>query len=906
MQIMTRPIINPPKYLVGQFVYASRLCVFCAGTCVGVLSAAQDIAFLPDEVGDELLSPAQIEQKLSTFSVNVHGEVVEFAPVSRIGTSDSPIGLDIGAITRLPTLQSVSNDYVANTPTGIDPEAYIPKYQQSETDVVSHSEIDPPKKTNLVKRLYNRLFNDGVESVPKVKAHLYIDNSQNRSTDISQLQRVSRQAQKQEPFANIQSALEDMSAQSIADFRGSLARIRQTINTASQAVGYYEMDFSITKAGVGEVNVIIHQLGEPVRVDNRVLDVRGMGANDEAYLTLVDEALPKQGDVFHHGWYEATKQALVEASGEHGYFDGRWLDNSVEVILPDNIADVSLVYDTGTQYVFDEVVFFTLDPVTNSLTADPDKLPVKPELLKQLLTFNMGDAYNRSATRNLSNSLLATRYFNAVNSQIVLPNQGEQKAIGFENTSNLHALDNLAPDNQGETITLDDGSRAHVAPIEFETSQAISDKLALVAQKAEQLYQAPDDRLLITESNQQSKNILGKISDAVSNIAKLILPDESDDVLPRLGTDNKIQDLQGRKDPKAVYQDKKVPLYVFVMSDKPRDAELGVGWGSDSGTRFVGKFSHNLLDKKGTQAGLDVRLSGNEKGIETYLTRPISHPLNDKLKATLSYKEEDINQGVGNFALSTKTVEAGIGRYVLKEQGFNRTYSLRYRLDELSTKAPRQTWQDLPVQFLSGKPTQEALLAGFALNQITADNVGNPMRGYRQYYSLEAGIKGVLSDTNMAIAKAGVSGVYSFGDNSYGKNRAHQLVGSVHGGYIWADNFEAVPYKLRFFAGGDQSIRGYSYQSLSPLSDKGYLTGGQILAVGSAEYNYEVLKDVRLGVFADVGNAYDKQFKTPTKVGAGVGLRWASPVGQVRIDVATGIKEKNSPIKLHFFIGTPF
>lgn len=90
------------------------------------------------------------------------------------------------------------------------------------------------------------------------------------------------------------------------------------------------------------------------------------------------------------------------------------------------------------------------------------------------------------------------------------------------------------------------------------------------------------------------------------------------------------------------------------------------------------------------------------------------------------------------------------------------------------------------------------------------------------------------------------------------------------------------------------------------MSDKGYLTGGQTLAVATGEYNYEVLEGLRLGVFADVGNAYDKHFKNDTKIGAGVGVRWASPVGQVRLDIATGVNEPNNPVKIHFFIGMPF
>lgn len=856
-----------------------------------------------------LLSPEQIEQKLQAIDVNAWLDTSPQPPstISYINDGQSPIGLDVDAVTRLPTLQTLNNDVAqAQTPIDINPQAYIPEYQQGEMQPpVAPQSIDEPKQAGVIQKLYNRLFNDGVERVPMVKAHLYHapKSDSTNNANVSTLTKIDRKTSKQEPYANIRAALQDMTAQSVADFRGATPRIRQAINAAAKAVGYYEMDFSVSRAAAGEVNVVIHSLGKPVIVDNHVLEIRGEGADNLAYERLIKNIDLKQGDIFHHGDYETTKAAIDDVSGEEGYFDSKWLSNSVDVILPDNIADVSLVYDTGKQYAFDEVVFFTFDPVTKSLTTDPDKLPVKPELLKKLVTFNMGDAYNRTATRNLSNSLLATGYFNAVNTEVVLPSQTQEEGISFEQS--LETLEQTK-EQANEVVDLGDGVLADIAPLEFTTSQVVADKLALVAQKAEQLYNAPEDRLLITDDEQKSKNILGRISDAVSHIAKLILPDESSDALPKLEDGQAITSLSGRKTGQEVYQDKKVPLYVFVMSDKPRDAELGVGWGSDSGTRFITKFNHNLINKKGMQAGADIRWSENEKGIDTYITRPITHPLNDKLRGNLSYKEESVGQGVGNFALSAKTLETGLSRNRIKDNGYHRTYSLRYRLDELETHAPRETWKDLPVQFLNGKPTQEALLAGYAISKTVADNVVNPMRGYRQHYSLELGAKGVLTDANMAITKLGVSGVYSFGDNLYGKDRAHQLLGGINAGYIWTKDFDAVPYKLRFFAGGDQSIRGYSYQSLSPLSNKGYLTGGQALAAASGEYNYEVIKDVRLGVFADVGNAYDKQFKNDTKIGAGLGVRWASPVGQVRIDIAKGINEEKSPIKLHFFIGTPF
>lgn len=865
---------------------------------------AQNVAQQDQTVA--LLTPDEIEQKLSAVSLvstpNPDDVYSQDIPISRINQTQTPLGLDVNAITRLPTLESVvamTDDGIDDT---IDPNDYIPALEAPQNEPTPADEpVDIVAKPSPIQRLYRRLFHDGVEKLDRLKTHIYLspqnDQMPQKSTDLTQLQLLDKKARKQEPYANIIATLEENTAQSVADFRAAAPKLRQAVKDAGRAVGYYEMDFSLTKTTSGELNVIIHHLGEPVKVETQALEVRGDGVDDPAYQAVVQNAPLKQGDVFHHGRYEATKTALDQVSAESGYFDSRWLSNSVDVILPDNMADVSLVYDTGEQYVFDEVVFFTYDENSRTLTTDPNKLPIKPELLKKLMSFEMGDAYNRTAIRNLSNSLLATGYFNGVNTEMVLPERVAGGDIAFERTDT-----NQNNQADGQNIQLDEMS-VDISPIEFGTSQALSEKLALVTQKAERLYHAPDDRLLITDTTKKSKTILGRISDAVSTIAKAILPDESSDVLSE-----QIEPLtlSGRKTPQQVYQDKKVPLYVFVVADKPKDAQIGVGWGSDSGARLHTKFEHRLLNKSGMQAGIDVGLSQKNQSVNTYITKPMTHPLNDTLKASLSFENELVNQGVGNFGLTSKSLETGLSRNIIKDEGWHRTYSIRYHLDELETRAERAVWKDLPIQFLNGKPTQEALLVGYGMNKVVADNTLSPMQGYRQHYSLEAGLNGILTDTNMAILRAGVSGIYSFGDNAYGKNRAHQLIGGVQAGYLWADDFNAVPYKLRFFAGGDQSIRGYGYKSLSPLSDKGYLVGGQSLAVASGEYNYEVLEGLRLGVFADVGNAYDKDFSNATKIGAGVGVRWASPVGQVRIDVATGVKEQGNPIKIHFFVGMPF
>ncbi|WP_201508070.1 autotransporter assembly complex protein TamA [Psychrobacter proteolyticus] len=819
----------------------------------------------------------------------------------------------------------------------INPNDYLPDYQ-NDTQAVDQSieQANRPRprarnRGNIVTRLYNRLFNGGVAALPNVETAIYLEqvSAENAPDGKAQLIEADNDIQ---PMKNIKAALDDTSVQSVIDFTAALPRLRETAQNAAKAVGYYEVELRLTQPDRDTVNVVIEELGEPVLVDSRIIEIRGEGSEQEEFATLETDLPPQEGDIFNHRVYKSSKAALESLSNTYGYFDQYWLNKSVDIILPDNKADVSLVYNTGDRYEFDDVVFFTYDKETNTLTQDPDKLPVELSLLQQLYGFTPGDPFYRPAVTKFSNDLSATRYFNTVNVESILPpnDSSEASTLAFDNapTDSNGALDddinndgitdlnsdaglgasngfavrvdtisdsggessNTLIANSGETV-----NEADIAAIEFEADEATLDKLQAIRQKAERLSRLPNDRVL-DEKDQEADSLLGKISDSISNVAQKIFPDEK--IL--INDENFVPPtLAGRKTPQDVAESKKVPLYVFVYADKPRDAQVGLGYGTDTGVRATAKIDYNLLNRQGYQAGVETEVSRISKNVAVYASRPWKHPLNDKLDARLTYEEEVIDQGKGNFDLSTRTLKAALARNIRSDTGWNRSYSVRYRLDELETGVDGAKLDGLPIRFTSSSPKQQALLFGYGMNKTDTDSVTNPTRGMRQYYSIEAGADKALSDTDLAIVRAGISGIYSFGED-----KKHQVLGSANAGYIWADDFYDVPYKLRFFAGGDQSIRGYDYESLSPL-DKGYLTGGQVLAVGSAEYNYEFKPGFRGAFFTDVGNAYDKDFDTETKVGVGVGIRWASPVGMVRVDVAAGVTEESIPVRLHFFIGSP-
>lgn len=870
-----------------------------------------------------LAAPVILPDALATTPVTT--TIPDILPVSPIETLKAEATTDQDSPTNIATLDDKT---ILVNNQGIDPERYLPSYTGAETGeerpTFGNDTIE--KAPNVLQRAYSRLFNDGVPLPARLTPRIYLipqtqnsqagslealgvqDNTNTSAKDeevlVSLMQGLRWQTpivfgqeppqpvdMSQEPYKNIKLALSEITLDAVPSFSSALPRLTETVSDALQAVGYYQTKFHLINAGEGKIDVIIESLGEPVRLDVPIFEVRTPSDDKAIFGVLTDEVRAEEGKVLNHGRYRAIKDEVDARALEAGYFEGKWLSDSVDVLLPDNTAELSLVYDTGERYAFDEVVFFTFDGETGELTDDPAKLPVDLSLLQKLVAFDTNDPFERKKTAQLSADLMATRFFNSSNVEVVLPARqaiGDEVSVASPNTPVL--------DENGQTI-------ASIGALDFSASEDLLEKLSLVSAKANRLYNSPSDRVL-GDNKKQSRSLLGRVSDAISQIAEAILPDESGDN-PSLPEGAQIPVLAGRKTPEQVLADKKVPLYVFVMADKPKDAEIGLGWGSDTGVRLTTRFDNNLINKKGYQAGVQLSVSELDRMVNLYASRPLTHPLNDKLTGNLKYYEEDIRQS-NDAKLSARTLESTFARTKIKANGWNKSYFMRYRLDELDTNAPAHTWQDLPVQFNAGRPVQSAVLAGVSLHKTQADNLVSPTKGYRQHYSLEVGSDALFSDTNMLIAKAGLGGMMSFGDNAYGKKRAHQLIGRLDLGYLWADDFRRVPYKLRFFAGGDQSIRGYNYQSLSPVNQGGFLTGGQALAVGSLEYNYEVKDGLRVAMFGDVGGAYDEHFNPTTKIGAGVGLRFASPVGTVRIDIAKGIEKEHTPVRLHFLIGLPF
>ncbi|HAI58264.1 MAG TPA: hypothetical protein DCM32_00085 [Xanthomonadaceae bacterium] len=117
---------------------------------------------------------------------------------------------------------------------------------------------------------------------------------------------------------------------------------------------------------------------------------------------------------------------------------------------------------------------------------------------------------------------------------------------------------------------------------------------------------------------------------------------------------------------------------------------------------------------------------------------------------------------------------------------------------------------------------------------------------------------------------------------------------------------QAFPVSLRYFAGGDRSIRGYGYREVAPRF-AGEVIGGLHRAVASVEYQHYVVDDWGVALFVDAGDAFNSRRAFDLKVGAGIGARWRSPVGLVGVDLAQGLdREAGGGRRLHIGFGVGF
>lgn len=328
-------------------------------------------------------------------------------------------------------------------------------------------------------------------------------------------------------------------------------------------------------------------------------------------------------------------------------------------------------------------------------------------------------------------------------------------------------------------------------------------------------------------------------------------------------------------DMKEVNSGKTLPMKVSLAPQAQNKIETGLGYSTDVGARGTLKWNKPWVNSYGHSFDSSLSLSEPEQSMVFGYKIPLEDVLNEYYRVQYGMKYEN--------NLDTDSLEAStvVERHWQLTNGWHRTLSLRYLHEDFTQGA-----QDDDIKMI---------IPGISFTKTKSS--GGPMPRSASKYSVtfEVSDDSIVSRTRMYRVQSRTAWIDSFSSNHRGIARIDLSANIV-------DNIYDVPPSIRFFAGGDNSIRGYDYESISPTDETGALVGAKFMATSSLEYQYRVKGDWWLATFVDAGDAWSS---TPeTNVGTGFGVRWASPVGPIRFDLAWGLsQDSGDQFRIHFALG---
>lgn len=327
----------------------------------------------------------------------------------------------------------------------------------------------------------------------------------------------------------------------------------------------------------------------------------------------------------------------------------------------------------------------------------------------------------------------------------------------------------------------------------------------------------------------------------------------------------------------SVAEQQRIPVSVQLQTRKPRSMGLGLGFSTDVGPRGRANWTRHWANPQGHSYGAEMELSAPRQNVGLWYDVPGDPPLTDKLRYAGGYQFQEL---ADRDSLS-RLLTFGPEWHSKLDSGWQRVISLK--------------WQHEQYELGDDSGLSTLLMPGISYAYLHSDNQVDPSHGYRLQFDLSAAKRGVLSDADVLHGNVLLKGLTTLADK-------HRLLGRVQFGGTESGGFSSVPPSLRFFAGGDQSVRGYDYQSLSPQNSQGDKIGGRYLFATSAEYQYSVAERWRVATFVDQGNTFNSLDFPSLKSAVGIGLRWVSPVGPLRLDLAHPLDSEGG-VRVHFSMG---
>lgn len=315
----------------------------------------------------------------------------------------------------------------------------------------------------------------------------------------------------------------------------------------------------------------------------------------------------------------------------------------------------------------------------------------------------------------------------------------------------------------------------------------------------------------------------------------------------------------------------KVDVKVDLKPVKPWRVSAGLGIDTNAGPRLSLAAENRRLNERGDRVGADLSLSPKVKQLQLRHRRPLKNPTREYRQIQFGATQERTDSS------SSTGYSLGWSRIKSLDSGWIRTLGVSYQRensliagDEISSQLmlPSMSWQK------THKRGDRRIHSGWRLG-----------------VDFSFAVRNLLSDISLAQTEAEAKHIMSLGPGRF--------ISRVQAGATWVEEFAEVPASIRYFAGGDNSVRGYDFESLGPTNAEGRAIGGRNLLVGSLEYDIPIVGNWDVALFVDAGDAFNDE--PDFKQSYGAGIRWHSMVGTIRLDVAFPVQGDGA--RLHIFMG---
>jgi translocation and assembly module TamA len=318
-----------------------------------------------------------------------------------------------------------------------------------------------------------------------------------------------------------------------------------------------------------------------------------------------------------------------------------------------------------------------------------------------------------------------------------------------------------------------------------------------------------------------------------------------------------------------------IPIEIVLTGAARRLISYGIGYSTDTGPRIRFGRNNRRFNDRGHQFGVNAQLSPVVSEVTANYRFPYGDPRTEWINFDAGIKSEDTDSA------ESDSLELGARRVLERPGDWTRTQMLNFVIE------------DFEVADQIGRA--RLLMPGINWTRIRADSSTRPSHGSKLDLQTRAASDALGSNTTFVQVLTRAKWIWS------PSAKARILVRSDIGA-TQAQTFAELPPSIRFFAGGDNSVRGYDFESLGPEDADGEVLGGSSLAVGSFEYEHMVRERWSVAVFVDSGNAFAGPH-FDAKTGVGLGARWQSPLGPIRVDLAHPLDDDETSWRLHISLG---